>query len=120
MGSLPFRGFRQLHRHIAVGRLYLFYLTSASIVIEQSGSFVYQTSCDTEHRVIMVISEDLRHTAIAERLAVELSLPVFTSKVYLGWDSNTQLYGASALTHSATATASSIRTLVMKLTNSIK
>ena len=28
---------------------------------------------------------------VAERLAVELSLPVFTSWVFRGWDSNTQL-----------------------------
>ena len=36
---------------------------------------------------------------IAEGLAVELSLPVFTTWVYCGWDSNTQ----PALTHCSTA-----------------
>ena len=44
-------------------------------------------------------------TPIAERLAVELSLPVFTILVNSGWDSNTQpsAYGANALTNCATA-----------------
>ena len=38
---------------------------------------------------------------IAERLAVELSLPVFTTYVCRDWDSNTQLSacGTNALTH---------------------
>ena len=31
-------------------------------------------------------------TPIAERLAVELSLPVFTTQVCRGWDSNTQTF----------------------------
>ena len=40
-------------------------------------------------------------TPISERLAVELSLPVFTTWVCRGWDSNTQpsTCGADALTH---------------------
>ena len=44
---------------------------------------------------------------IAERLAVELSLPVFTTKVCGGWDSNTQPSAneANAFTHFATAAA---------------
>ena len=33
---------------------------------------------------------------IAERLAVELSLPVFTTKVCRGWDSNIQLSACEA------------------------
>ena len=43
-------------------------------------------------------------TPIAERIAVELSLPVFTTKVCRGWDSNTQLSACmvNALTHCAT------------------
>ena len=43
-------------------------------------------------------------TPIAERVAVELSLPVLTTLVYRGWDSNTQpsACGANALTHCAT------------------
>ena len=44
-------------------------------------------------------------TPYAERLAVELSLPVLTIKVCHGWDSNSQpsFCGANALTHCATA-----------------
>ena len=44
-------------------------------------------------------------TPIAERLAVELSLQFFTTKVCRGWESNTKpsACGANALTHSATA-----------------
>ena len=44
-------------------------------------------------------------TSVAERLAVELSLPVFTTYIYRGWDSNTQpsACGANAQTHCATA-----------------
>ena len=44
-------------------------------------------------------------TPIAERLAVDLSLPVFTILVCRGWDSNTQPFacGANALIHCATA-----------------
>ena len=43
-------------------------------------------------------------TPIAERLAVELSLFVFTTYCYRGWDSNTQpsACGANAITDSAT------------------
>ena len=45
-------------------------------------------------------------TPIAKRLAVELSLPVFTTKVYHGLDSNTQPSTCrdNPLTHCATAT----------------
>ena len=44
-------------------------------------------------------------TPIAERLAVELSLPVFTTEFCRGWISNTQpsACGANAPTHCATA-----------------
>ena len=46
------------------------------------------------------------HTCIAERLrlTVELSLPVFTTQVCSGWDSNTQPFarGANAVTQGAT------------------
>ena len=47
-------------------------------------------------------------TPIAERLAVELSLPVFTTKVCRNRDSNTQpsTCRANTLTHCATATVS--------------
>ena len=44
-------------------------------------------------------------TPIAERLAMELLLPVFTTWVCRGWDSNTQPSAceANAVTHSAIA-----------------
>ena len=53
-------------------------------------------------------------TLIVERLAVELSLPVFTTKICRGWDLNTQpsASGANALTFCATVA-------VMKYTGSI-
>ena len=49
-------------------------------------------------------------TPIAERLAVELSLPVFTTYVCCGWESNTQpsACGANALTYYATAAVESL------------
>ena len=40
---------------------------------------------------------------IAERLAVELSLPVFTTKVYRGLKSNTQPSACGALSHCVTS-----------------
>ena len=43
-------------------------------------------------------------TPIAERLTVELSLPAFTTWVFLDWDSNT-LPSSNALTHCVTAAA---------------
>ena len=51
-------------------------------------------------------------TPNAERLAVELSLPVLTTRVCRGWDSNTQpsAFGANALTNCATAAARKIHT----------
>ena len=46
-------------------------------------------------------------TPIAERFAVDLSLPVFTTKVCRSWDSNTQpsSCGANVITHCAKAAA---------------
>ena len=46
-------------------------------------------------------------TPIAERLAVQLSLPVFTTTVYRGWGLNSQpsACGANALTDCDTAAA---------------
>ena len=48
------------------------------------------------------------HAPIAERLAVELLLPVFTSSVCRGWDSKTQPSASevNALAHCATAAVS--------------
>ena len=75
--------------------------------IEQWG---FHTYCDTGHPFIMVISEDT-HTYIAEDWAVELSLPVSTTWVCRGWDSNTQPSAceANAQTHCATAVVWTIR-----------
>ena len=61
--------------------------------LSSEGSLGCQTYCDTRHPFIMVMSEDLCHShplpSFAERLAVRLSLPVFTTNVCCGWDSNT-------------------------------
>ena len=53
-------------------------------------------------------------TFVAQCLAVELSLPVFTTKVCGGWDSNTQpsAHKANALTNCATAAAPLIVILI--------
>ena len=66
-------------------------------------SLTCHTYCDTRHPFIMVISVTL--TPIAERLAVELLLPVFTTYICRGWDSNTQPSAceANALAYCATA-----------------
>ena len=45
--------------------------------LNSEGSLASHTYCDTGRRFLMVISEALM--PIAERLAVELSLPVFTT-----------------------------------------
>ena len=58
--------------------------------LSSEGSLKCHTYCDTGHLFIMVISEDPWLTSSAERLAVELSLPVLTTWVCRGWDSNTQ------------------------------
>ena len=76
--------------------------------LSSEGSLVCHTHCDTGHLFIMVISEDQWHSHPLLRVycwAVELSLPVFMTKVCCGWDSNTQpaAFGANALTHSTTA-----------------
>ena len=44
--------------------------------LSSEGYFAWYTYCDTGHPSIMVISEDPLHTSFAERLVVELSLPV--------------------------------------------
>ena len=68
-----------------------FDLYSAFMVIEQWGFF------SVPHILLYGLSFWNGHlrwpvtlTPIAERLAAELSLPVFTTKVCCGWDSNTQ------------------------------
>ena len=51
-------------------------------------------------------------TTIAERLALELSLPVLTTHICRGWDSNTQPSACqtNVLTDCATAAALLLRT----------
>ena len=60
------------------------------------------TYCDTEHKGNL--RRPVTLTLIAERLAVELSLPVFTTLVCPGWDLKTQPsdFKANALAHWAT------------------
>ena len=85
------------HHHCRL-RASKFELCSILMVIEQWGFL----SCDTEHPFIMVAprTRDI-HTCF---LAVELSLPVFTTLFCRGWDSNTQpaACDANALAHCAT------------------
>ena len=54
--------------------------------------------------------QDPRHIFTAYRLAMELSLPVFMTKICRGWDSNTQPPAcyANTLTHCATAAVGSV------------
>ena len=75
--------------------------------LSSEGSFACHTYYDTGRPFIMVISENPWHTPIAERLAGELSLPVLTTYICRGWNSNTQpsACGANALTHCDTAAA---------------
>ena len=62
---------------------------SALMAIEQRGFF----SVPPTVTILAVYNGHLQGpvtlTPIAERLAVELSLPVFTTSVCRGWDSNT-------------------------------
>ena len=58
--------------------------------LSSEDSLMYHTYCDTGHPFIMAIFEDPWHTPFAERLAVELSLHVFTTLVGRSRDSNNQ------------------------------
>ena len=89
-------------RHHNWWRVANFDLCSALMAIEQWGFF------SVPHLLwhgVSVYNYHLRGpvplTPIAERLAVELSLPLFTISVCRGWDSNTQ--PPNALIHCATA-----------------
>ena len=83
-----------------------FDLWSALMVIEQWGFFsvthqlCYGASFNNGH-----LRGPVTLTPIAERLAVELSLPIFKTKVCRGWDSNTQTSACENydLTHCTTA-----------------
>ena len=83
---------------ILINDRYLWALTSES-------SLACHTYCDKAHPFIMVISEDLCHTPNAERLAMELSRPVWPTHVCRGKDSNTQpsACGENAIIHCAIA-----------------
>ena len=52
--------------------------TRLSWPLSSEGSLVCQTYCDMGHPLRMVISEESWHSLVAERFAVELSLPVTT------------------------------------------
>ena len=93
----------KLRRHLYNEGLQI--LTYAQHKWTFSSSLTCHTYCYTGHPFIMVISENSRHRLIAERLAVELSLPILTTKVCRGLNSNTQpsAIGTNTLTHCATA-----------------
>ena len=96
---------RMWRRHHYRRRAANFDLCSALIVIDQWELFCvqllwYGISIYNGHLWGLVTL-----TPIVERLAIELSLPVFTTSVRRGWDSNTQpsTCEANSLTHCATA-----------------
>ena len=88
------------------GCQFFFYICSERMPIEQWGFFNvphllwHGASLNDGHQ-----RGDVILTPVAERLAVELSLPVFTTLVFCGWDSNTQssAWKANALAHCTTA-----------------
>ena len=69
------------HTDVTINRdgLQIFTYARHSWPLSREGSLACQTNCDTGHQFIMVISKDPWHTPIAERLAVGLSLPAFTT-----------------------------------------
>ena len=81
-------------RHHYRWRVSNFYLSSALMAIEQWGFFSVLHLLWHGSSAYKVYNGHLRRpvtlTPIAERLAVELSLPVFTTYVCRGWDWNTQ------------------------------
>ena len=64
---------------IACEGLQILNYTRHSWPLSREGSFKCHTHCDTGLPFIMVISEDPWNTPVAERLVVNLSLPVFTT-----------------------------------------
>ena len=89
--------------------------------LSREDSLACHTYCDTGHpfnkghlRVPVTL------TPIAERLAVGLSLPVFTTLVCRGWDLNTQpsACGANALTLWATAAVSN--DIIRRFSNTLR
>ena len=87
--------------------LQIFALCSALMAIEQWGFFSVPRLLWRESSVYNgYLRGPVKLTPIAERLAAELSLSVFTTKVCRGYDSNTQPSACStnALTHCVIAT----------------
>ena len=94
-------------RHHYQWRAAHFVLCSALMAIEQWGIFSLPHLLWHEESVYNGNPRGtVARTPIAERLAVQLSNTVFTTKVYRDWDLNTQLSacGANALRHCTTAT----------------
>ena len=72
--------------------------------LSSEDSWSWHTYYDTlKHPFIIVISVDPWHSQLLPSVW-QLSLPIFTTKVCRGWDSNTQhfAYEANSLTHCAT------------------
>ena len=91
-------------RHYRWGALNLTFARH-SWPLSSEGFIAWHSECDTGHPFIIVISEDPLYSRIAERLSVDLSLPVFSTSVCRGWDSNTQLSACevNAITNCVTA-----------------
>ena len=76
---------------ISVAGLQILTYTRHSWPLSIEGPLVCHTNCDTEHPFKIVIFDYQDTSPVAERFAVELSLPSFTTfTVCCGWDSNTQ------------------------------
>ena len=70
-------------------------------ILSSEGSLTCHTYCDSRHPFIWSSMRTCdTHTYCWERVAIELSLPVLTTDVFRGWDSNTHppsACGANAL-----------------------
>ena len=103
----------RLHRNFTISGEGLYDLTynGHSWPLNSERSIACHTNCETGHPFIMVIIwGPVTLTPIAERLAVELSLPLLCMiKICRGLGSKTQFsaFGANALTHCATAAVAS-------------
>ena len=75
---------------IRVEGLQILTYTRHSWPLSIEGPLVCHTNCDTEHPLKWSSSITMILTPVAERLAVELSLPSFKTWLSCGWDSNTQ------------------------------
>ena len=70
----------------------------------------HSLACHTRHPFIMIISEDPWHYNLLPRVGMELPLPVFTTLVCRGWDSNTKtsVCEANTPTHCTTAAVNNV------------